>query len=1157
LQSPDHGQEAYIDCLAAFLICSIRLIQTAKPSFASAANSIHTGASSEVYRMNHRQSRVFIGVLLSLTLLASLPLWTHYAQSAQSAKQKLAEAVQTRQANRTQETEPGAETDGPGRFVIVRGAHGIECRPLTPQEARALPTLERNVPLQTLGGEQAERLEQQQGLKINLRATTQLNNFPQAKAAFERAVAKWEAIIQSPITVVIDVDFGPTFFGTPYSSADIIGQTDSQLLLIPSQYTSFRGVLAANSSNQQQTAVYNALPLLSLPTDLGNTTNNSATSANLRALGVLPAVPNLPQEQAQGLGMPPAIGFNSTFAYDFDPSNGIDADKLDFEAAAAHEIGHALGFMTFMGFKELSVANPIFPTPWDLFRFRTGGLTLSSLGNRPRAQVSGGEQVFFPGGEEYGLSTGTPTGTGGDGQQGGHWKDDSSTSQYIGLMDPGISDGERGLLTAADLTALNFFGYRLNPAAKVNELLTASDNLPEERQSRSNALVVNRYTPARYPATLEAFRVYIPSPTDGSSPVGQQLRVVAFADPNRTGQPPANPSLVFDQNFTISAVPNNRVFEVVIANGPTINSGDLYVGVQPVSASVPIAADLNGRQQSRAFISTNNGQSWQALTSLNAPTPVPANFVARAVVSVPLANTAAPGALTLSPAAVAPGGAAFTLNVFGSNFQPNSVVRLNNNDRPTTYQSGALLQAQIPATDIAAAGTAKITVFTPASSSGGGGETVAVDLAITNNNPAPTLTRLDPPGGALGTSNLTLNVFGTNFNAQSRIRINGNERQTTLVNSTQLSTTLTSTDLGTPAALGVSVANPAPGGGASNTLNFNVVACSFGTSISGNLQIFSSTTLTAGAVFSSGFILAASNNVCPWNVSVSEPWVTLTSLPSGTGRSVISYQVQPQPQSGATPREARLMVGGQTVTLRQLGRAAAVSSASFNTPLAPESISSIFGTNIAKAQAVANNTPLPFTLADTSITVQDSRGAQRPAPLFFVSPGQNNFQIPQGTATGNGIVLIAIDGQLYADSRVAINSTAPGLFAANANGQGVAAAVILRVKADNSQSFEAVAEFNQAMNKFVARPIDFGPETDRLFLLLFGTGVRGRASLNSVALQIGGTSIPAQFAGPQGSNVGLDQINLELPRSLAGRGEVNITGTIDGNSINTVTMAFK
>jgi uncharacterized protein (TIGR03437 family) len=154
-------------------------------------------------------------------------------------------------------------------------------------------------------------------------------------------------------------------------------------------------------------------------------------------------------------------------------------------------------------------------------------------------------------------------------------------------------------------------------------------------------------------------------------------------------------------------------------------------------------------------------------------------------------------------------------------------------------------------------------------------------------------------------------------------------------------------------------------------------------------------------------------------------------------------------------------------------------------------------------------------------------------------------------------MMIYVDGQPYAESRVTVNAVAPGLFTANANGSGVPAAVLLRIKADGSQSFEPVAELNPTTNRYVPRPIDFVNETDRLILLLFGTGFRGRSNLEAVVLRFGDLTVPVQFAGAQGDLVGLDQLNVELPRTLRGRGEVNLTGTVDGRTVNAVTLAFK
>lgn len=237
---------------------------------------------------------------------------------------------------------------------------------------------------------------------------------------------------------------------------------------------------------------------------------------------------------------------------------------------------------------------------------------------------------------------------------------------------------------------------------------------------------------------------------------------------------------------------------------------------------------------------------------------------------------------------------------------------------------------------------------------------------------------------------------------------------------------------------------------------------------------------------------------------------------------------------------------------------ASVSAASFSgTTLASESIVAAFGTGLAITTQAAATLPLPTALAGTTINVRDSAGAERQAPLFFVSPAQANYQMPPGTAPGTATVTITNRYGEVSAGTVRIAAVAPGLFAANANGQGVAAALALRIKADGSQQFEPVSRFDAAQNRFVSTPIDLGPASDQVFLILFGAGTRFRSSLSNVSARIGGVDAPVLFVGAQGDFVGLDQINLQLPRSLIGRGEVEIRLTADGQQANPVTVSVK
>ncbi|HKC87194.1 MAG TPA: hypothetical protein VKG02_14515, partial [Blastocatellia bacterium] len=155
-----------------------------------------------------------------------------------------------------------------------------------------------------------------------------------------------------------------------------------------------------------------------------------------------------------------------------------------------------------------------------------------------------------------------------------------------------------------------------------------------------------------------------------------------------------------------------------------------------------------------------------------------------------------------------------------------------------------------------------------------------------------------------------------------------------------------------------------------------------------------------------------------------------------------------------------------------------------------EMIIAAFGTRLATRTEPATSLPLPVSLAGTSVKVRDSLGNERTAALFFVSSAQVNYQIPPGMAFGNATVTITSGDGTISSGPITNTPVAPGLFTATADGQGVAAAVALRIKNDGSQIYEPVAFFDQSQNKFVARPIDLGPDlgsaSDQVFLILFG-----------------------------------------------------------------------
>lgn len=331
-------------------------------------------------------------------------------------------------------------------LVLNEQTDGAVCLPLGDGANRTA------VPLRVIG----ESVHAAGGLNIILRATAQVEAYPAAMAAFERAAAVWEARIANPITIYVDVDFGPLLFGEPFPAGFVAMAIPDDRVSDEGAYAELRRLLAARADNAAEASLYAALPADSIPTDLGSTTRYNSPAPLLRALGVLPATAS-PFESA------PALAFNSGYAYDFDPGDGITGNRLDFEGVVVHEIGHMLGFVSKVGDVELG-ATVNAPAIFDLFRFRPG-VTLDSFGREPRIVTSGGDQVYFTGGESLDLSTGRDDATGGDRRAASHWKDDAFTGTTVGIMDPTVKRGVALRLTATDLAVLDMLGYTLKEPA--------------------------------------------------------------------------------------------------------------------------------------------------------------------------------------------------------------------------------------------------------------------------------------------------------------------------------------------------------------------------------------------------------------------------------------------------------------------------------------------------------------------------------------------------------------------------------------------------------------------------------------------------------------------------------------------------------------------
>jgi len=224
---------------------------------------------------------------------------------------------------------------------------------------------------------------------------------------------------------------------------------------------------------------------------------------------------------------------------------------------------------------------------------------------------------------------------------------------------------------------------------------------------------------------------------------------------------------------------------------------------------------------------------------------------------------------------------------------------------------------------------------------------------------------------------------------------------------------------------------------------------------------------------------------------------------------------------------------------------------------APEEVVSLFNVTGLTGDTPAT-LPLTTTLGGVTVKVVDSTSATLQAQLYgvFASAGQINLVLPKGTALGPALVTITLPGGGTLNTAMMVTSTAPGIFTASMNGQGVYAGQVVHVHSDGTQTVEDAAVLDSKQNAYVPSPINLGPSTDQVYLVLYGTGIRG-ASGNQISATIGSGSSTVYYAGSQPIFPGLDQINLLVPSGLAGAGTVNVVITVNGQTANAVTVAFQ
>jgi len=258
-------------------------------------------------------------------------------------------------------------------------------------------------------------------------SVTSLANAAQVETAFATAAQTIQNLYTNPITANITVYWGAT---GPFTGGISLGASQTQLLGSPAfAYPDLTNALRTARTTAADSNSVASLP----PSDPTGGGPWLVPTAEAKVLGVLGLSPNDP-------GLDGDVGFASDVSYTFDPNNRAVSGEYDFIGVAEHEISEVLGRIYAL---NSGISGYV---PYDLFRFTSSGVR--SL------NVSDSGVYFSVNDGVTSLKAFNPN-NGGDVQD---WQSSSPADAY----DAFLGTGQKGLLSSADLTALDILGYNLN-----------------------------------------------------------------------------------------------------------------------------------------------------------------------------------------------------------------------------------------------------------------------------------------------------------------------------------------------------------------------------------------------------------------------------------------------------------------------------------------------------------------------------------------------------------------------------------------------------------------------------------------------------------------------------------------------------------------------
>jgi N-acyl-D-amino-acid deacylase len=192
-----------------------------------------------------------------------------------------------------------------------------------------------------------------------------------------------------------------------------------------------------------------------------------------------------------------------------------------------------------------------------------------------------------------------------------------------------------------------------------------------------------------------------------------------------------------------------------------------------------------------------------------------------------------------------------------------------------------------------------------------------------------------------------------------------------------------------------------------------------------------------------------------------------------------------------------------------------------------------------------------------AVRITDSAQVERVATVVRATPASADVIVPSETAVGEAVVSVLTASGLFLRDRLRIEPVSPALFSANQDGKGASLGRVIRTSEDGSTTTGPLSQCAEEPGSCVPIPIDLGPETTKVDVELEATGIRGQTDVAGISARIGDEPAEVLSMQPSASAPGVDMVTVRLPRSLAGRGELDVIVTVSEKSSNSVKIVVQ